>query len=208
MKQLELRGEEGLTSGSQDLIKEIENDMVCYLKKKHPALEEEACQMSKINAVVQLESNPKGDKVYQEGDNSGKRSIIKTGSPRTEKSDESLSSIFENSDTEREEVNKPDKRNAKREPPPDLKEEASINELDSRFLKLLHSLDSRPIPKQEPFDEASGQDLKQYFVQFEEYCTNDFKGRKCLWIPELERHPDKPGKLARRWHDCEYIGPI
>ena len=188
LKQLELRGEEGLSSGSQDLIKEIENDMAGYLKKKHPVLEAEACQMSKGNVVGQLETKPKGDKEYQEGDSSGKRVILKKGSTHSEESDESPSSTFESSDTEGEEVDKQGRRKAKRKPPCDLKEETSINELDSRFLKLLHSLDNRPIPKQEPFDEASGQDLKQYLVQFEEYCTDNFKGRKYLWIPELERH--------------------
>ena len=28
-------------------------------------------------------------------------------------------------------------------------------------------------------------------------------GNLCLWAS-----PDKPGILAQRWHDCEYIGPI
>ena len=41
--------------------------------------------------------------------------------------------------------------------------------------------------KKELFSEDSGQDLVKYLERFEEYCSDSFKGRKYLWIGELER---------------------
>ena len=35
------------------------------------------------------------------------------------------------------------------------------------------------------------------------------EGRGGKYLPLADPlPPDKPGKLAQRWHDCEYIGPI
>lgn len=54
--------------------------------------------------------------------------------------------------------------------------------------KLLRHLDFRPVPQLDSFNENSGQTLFQYLEKFEYYCCQNYKGKKYLWINELERH--------------------
>ena len=54
--------------------------------------------------------------------------------------------------------------------------------------KLLKHLDFRSVPKLESFNENIGQNLCQYLEKFEDYCQHNYKGKKYLWINELECH--------------------
>ena len=57
--------------------------------------------------------------------------------------------------------------------------------IDSELKKLIDKLDNMITPKQEPFKEETGQDLKKYVERFEEYCKDNFKGKNYLCIGEL-----------------------
>ena len=59
---------------------------------------------------------------------------------------------------------------------------------EREMIRLLKRLDTRGVPKLEVFDENSGQSLEKYLARFEDYCRGNFKGRRYLWIDELERH--------------------
>lgn len=54
--------------------------------------------------------------------------------------------------------------------------------------KLLKQLDFRAVPPLESFNENTGQDLAQYLEKFEYFCQQNFRGKRYLWINELERH--------------------
>ena len=53
---------------------------------------------------------------------------------------------------------------------------------------LLKKIDSRQLPKLEKFSEESGQSLSTSLIKFENYCKENFRGPKDLWINELENH--------------------
>lgn len=59
----------------------------------------------------------------------------------------------------------------------------SLDELAS----VLSRLDNRSVIKPEKYDLTSGQLLGDFLSVFEEYCINNFKGSKTLWIAELGR---------------------
>ena len=55
------------------------------------------------------------------------------------------------------------------------------------YLQILaERMDNRRAPKCEKFDEESGQSLKEYFEEFEEYCMENIKGDCKNWVKELE----------------------
>ena len=54
--------------------------------------------------------------------------------------------------------------------------------------KLLKRIDNKQVPKQEMFNEESGQNLESYLKKLEMYCEDNFKGDREFWIGELERH--------------------
>ena len=54
--------------------------------------------------------------------------------------------------------------------------------------KMLRNLDFCSVPQLETFNETSGQDLVKYLSKFEYYCQENFKGKRYLWVNELERH--------------------
>ena len=57
---------------------------------------------------------------------------------------------------------------------------------DVSFVEVMRQFDNRTVPRQERYDEHSGQDLASYLEKFESYCRCNFKGSKTLWIGELE----------------------
>jgi len=68
------------------------------------------------------------------------------------------------------------------------KQQKESNNDMNDLVKALQRLDSRKAPKQEPFDEKSGKELKVYFRQFEKHCVANVRGDESDWIGELEDH--------------------
>ena len=56
---------------------------------------------------------------------------------------------------------------------------------DDRLIEVLSRLDNRQIPKPEEFDDTCGQHFDQFLRDFEEYCSQSFRGSSNLWINEL-----------------------
>lgn len=54
--------------------------------------------------------------------------------------------------------------------------------------KLTKKLDMRAMPPMRKYNENSGVELEQYLITFEDYCKDKFKGKKYLWLNELEDH--------------------
>ena len=58
---------------------------------------------------------------------------------------------------------------------------------DESLLKLLaDKLDNKKSPIQRKFNDNSGESLKDYLDQFEEYCSDNLRGGSKFWIDELE----------------------
>ena len=53
--------------------------------------------------------------------------------------------------------------------------------------EILGRLDSRVVPRPEPFDDTSGQSFSEFLKVFEDYCTYNFRGSPTLWAGELGR---------------------
>ena len=103
--------------------------------------------------------------------------------PQSDSSDSVLSTFNSTRNTSEEE--KPQKvrqKRKKQKPIVDAKTESQL------LATLLQRLDNRSIPRPEPFKEETGQDFQQYLERFEDYCRDNFTGKKYLWILELERH--------------------
>ena len=62
------------------------------------------------------------------------------------------------------------------------------NNSEDLMSMLLTKLDNRTVPSLENFDDDTGLSLEQYFQKFENYCRDNFKGGRDLWIGELEKH--------------------
>ena len=61
-------------------------------------------------------------------------------------------------------------------------------EVESRWLlDALARMDTRAVPKPEPFDVCSRQSFETFLCIFEEYCTHTFRGSPDLWVHELGR---------------------
>lgn len=56
-----------------------------------------------------------------------------------------------------------------------------------QMIEALSRLDSRTVPKPEPYTVESGLPITDFLVLFEEYCGSNFRGSKSLWISELGR---------------------
>ena len=65
--------------------------------------------------------------------------------------------------------------------------EASVLSMPE-LVAALNRLDSRTYPKPEPFDSASGVSFDEFLLEFEEYCSNTFRGGSDRWIGELGRY--------------------
>jgi hypothetical protein len=65
------------------------------------------------------------------------------------------------------------------------------------------------VPLLENYCDQSGEDLNKYLEKFEDYCGQNFRGRKHFWIGELERHLTgktlEGFKILRQFNDnyCE-----
>lgn len=55
------------------------------------------------------------------------------------------------------------------------------------LMQVLQRLDNRVIPKPEKFDVDSGQSFEQFFITFESYASETFRGDSSLWVGELGR---------------------
>lgn len=58
---------------------------------------------------------------------------------------------------------------------------------EDRLVRALERLDTRVVPRPEPFDMSSGQSIREFFSEFEAYCEHSFRTRKNTWIGELGR---------------------
>ena len=54
----------------------------------------------------------------------------------------------------------------------------------------LKHLDARVLPDMDKFNGEVGENLTKYFTRFESYCAQKFKGKRYLWINELEKNLD------------------
>ena len=81
-------------------------------------------------------------------------------------------------------VKKEKKRGRKMKKEPNT--ESEDGEL-STLNKLLQKLDSRTVPRLECFEEDGLMTLEEYFDIFEEYCHQNYKGRKYFWLSELKK---------------------
>ena len=55
----------------------------------------------------------------------------------------------------------------------------------AEVLNALSRLDNRSLPKPEPFDAHTGQSFSGFLMNFEEYCSANFKGNSDFWTGEL-----------------------
>ena len=173
------RGDEGLTPDALHQIRLVEDEMKQYLKGK-VKLQTREVQTDYSEAILAVDTKPVPTKTEM--------NTIETSSDSSLQSEAStLESEESSSDTGRERRKR--KRRGTRQ---------TSKGIDSQVLTALRNIDHRAIPKQEVFSESSGQDFEQYLSRFEEYCLDTFRGRKYLWIPELERHLS--GKILEGFH--------
>ena len=195
LKLLSLRGSEGLSSESQLILEGVEKEMAEYLEKKKEIKEENNIQ-ARENAgeceplkrdTMTAASTSKIRKV------SDKKNVTTQSSDLGSSSDTASSTISTtDSYSSREEKPKRPKKKQQR------KVETPTTTTETDLITLLQRIDNRSIPKQEPYREDSGQDFQHYLTRFEEYCKDNFRGRKYLWIPELERH--LTGRILEGFH--------
>lgn len=69
--------------------------------------------------------------------------------------------------------------------------------------EALRMFDNRKLPVQEKFDDASGEDLKNYLIKFEKYCECNFRGDRIFWIGELQRHVE--GKVLKAFNSIRDV---
>ena len=177
LKLLAERGNEDLSSESQMVVEEIEREMAAYLEKKIKKSAEK-----EMNKNLERKVHNDGDKpVIKKEVRKMESASNEESEPQSDSSDSVLSTFKSTGNTSEEE--KPQKvKRKKQKPTVDAKTESQL------LATLLQRLDNRSIPKQEPFKEETGQDFQQYLERFEDYCRDNFRGKKYLWIPELERH--------------------
>ena len=76
--------------------------------------------------------------------------------------------------------------------------------MNDRFIQALERLDTRCTPRPQPFDQASGQSLRQFLQAFENYCRGSFRGSEDTWIDELGRYLE--GDLAHAYNSLKIPG--
>jgi len=59
-----------------------------------------------------------------------------------------------------------------------------------RLVDVMGNFGNRKIPEMEKFDENSGQELKKYLSEFENYCKENLNGGKLGWLAELKKNLD------------------
>lgn len=214
LKKLNERGRIGLTTESKDVINEMKTNMSVFLsedKKK----EEMAAYKSK-GAIPKIRN--KKDKVVIKPEESSSESNSSMSSTSefdaTNQSDLTDSSVSSEDHKIKRKVKR--KRNNKKlqkqfcqsdeeEAGIDSRKKKGKNKAETDWSGFLKKLDTRQIPRLEPFSEETGQDLEKYLSRFENYCKENFRGQNYLWLGELERNLKgktlEGFKLSRNYDD-------
>lgn len=104
----------------------------------------------------------------------------------SEVSDSSGNSTYDESESNNSSVSSEDSNTSNEK---ELKKKKSrTKRKQDNLTRVLRKLDSRQMPKQDKFDENSGQDFEKYLIKFERYCKNNFRGDRDFWIGEMEDH--------------------
>ena len=104
-------------------------------------------------------------------------------------SNESDSSVYDSEDDDMEECDDESQDSASEDAARKRKRRKFKQDSTIRcFVKAINKFGHKRAPELERFDETSGQDLRQYFRQFEKYCERNFDCEKDLWLSQLERN--------------------
>ena len=205
---LKERGESGLTNEASKVIRELQTNMLGFLKVSTQLNNDQ----DKITAIdkpsIERQSANEND------DNMGKYNIkgnlkVKTN-PLCEKkvkSDEKLKKAFRNlkedvstddSDSSASSENSTDESNSDDQRQSRSKEKRrSATKRSDSVVEILKQFDNRQVPKLEKFNEESGQSLNKYLDRFEHYCEQNLKGSEEFWLSELECHLE--GKMLENF---------
>ena len=178
LEALKVRGEEGLSHPALNEVHAMESKMIEYLIKK---------KRIKKQDIKEEEKDSDGDddsSVTTAKEKKNMQRKVKALKVKQQIKDSSETSSFLSSSNSSEESSGETSKVRKRR---QRKPKEEVKGEEPEILAVLQKFDNRAVPKQEKFNEDSGQDLEQYLERFEEYCVDNFRGRTYLWIAELER---------------------
>ena len=202
IEQLKSRGEANLSHKSREIIETMRRGMLEFAslkpveetdKNMHDLEVDSKKRMKSTGAIPKTKQSFKHSKM-EDSDGVTESSIPSMGPSKVNISKgKNLKRIELNSSVEI-------KSSSSEETPPKRKwrnKSSSLMRSDSSsdgspssksLRKMLRNLDFHSVPQLETFNETSGQDLVKYLSKFEYYCQENFKGKRYLWINELERH--------------------
>ena len=212
LNSLEERGAEGLTNEAAMVIKELQGNMLGFLKVSNPQIEDPGTE--KVSDKLNPAKNIDAAKVQHETSvsHSNKGIDLKHGEDVRREEIKIKSKVkhlknlisSDESDTSSQSSSEESENNSK---PPRRKEKVR-KESDSQVADILRQMDNRQVPKLENFLEDSGQSLNKYLDRFESYCRQNFKGNEEFWLSELENHLEgkmlESYKLLRDYDDNYY----
>ena len=163
-------------------IEEMDNESQEMFARVSAAMK--SCSGSKTSAEKKEEENSRGI--------SNEREVVRTVMSEDKETEEDESNNDEYDSTSSEEEIMIPRRVIKKEIPRTKEKFSNLNDEhipnDILMKTLIEKMDTRKVPKPEPYNEEKDRDLKKYIERFEMYCEMSFKGDSTTWMDELERN--------------------
>ena len=182
LNEVKNRGEEGLSEASAKIINEVNEEIGKYkTKEKHLIKDKEIKNEDSLSNSdgTKSEISALTGESEQRLTKTKKRLCKRKHRKEQRKESSSDSDSYKSLDMQRQQ-----KQRQK------TKSYSSSSETGNEKVsikKMLKCLDMRKVPQLEMFDDTSGLELKRYLEKFEEYCKQNFRGKRYLWISEMER---------------------
>ena len=193
INQIKARGEANLSARSCRIIDSLKETMKRFGNDETVGAMSHTKNLRSTGAIPKIRGNPKILSLIQESegenDSSGtfEEKFGKVKGKKTKKGKDS-DSCAESESSSVQSTPKKRKRKKFNKTLFDSSDSQEKNNSPRAIGKLLKHLDFRSVPKLESFNENIGQNLCQYLEKFEDYCQHNYKGKKYLWINELECH--------------------
>ena len=197
IQQIKRRGKDTMSNESKKVLSEMKNELKAFVNdeeeevhdKVKPFLfhDEEVMKEKEVrNRTNRPKKERKGEPKEEECSDSAKEINRKLGKKIAKDEFFSTELSESSSDVKRNKLRSQRTKQSARQS--STSDSDSLSEGNAGIRKLLKHLDSRSLPKLEVYQENSGYSLVKYLNKFEDFCKQNYRGKRYLWVGELERH--------------------